>query len=68
METIVINSSEPTKTKQIINYLNEIQVSFTVQKEEEKSYDPEFVERILKSKTQYKEGKFTTIKTEDLWK
>lgn len=34
----------------------------------QKAYNPEFVEKIKKSREQYKEGDFTVIKTEDLWK
>jgi hypothetical protein len=68
METILINTTEPSKTEQIIAFLKEIQVSFKVKKKAEKPYDPAFVERILKSREEYKEGKYTTIKTEDLWK
>lgn len=31
-------------------------------------YDPEFVAKIKKSDKNFAEGKFTTIKVEDLWK
>lgn len=34
----------------------------------EKPYNPEFVAKILESQQQYKDGKYTAIKTEDLWK
>ena len=34
----------------------------------QQAYNPEFVEKIKKSREQYKEGDFTVIKTEDLWK
>ena len=35
---------------------------------EEKSYDPEFVKKILKSREDAKQGKSVTIPLEDLWK
>ena len=31
-------------------------------------YNPEFVDKVLEADQQIKEGKFTAIKTEDLWK
>ena len=68
METIVINTTEPSKIEQIIAFLKEIQVSFKVKKKEEKPYDPAFVERILKSREQHKEGKGRVVKIDDLWK
>jgi hypothetical protein len=68
METIVINTSEQSKKEQIIAFLKEIQVSFKVEKKEEKPYDPAFVERILKSREQHKAGKGRIVKIEDLWK
>ena len=69
METIVINTEEPSKMKQIIAFLNSLNVSFELKKNKKtKEYNKEFVEKIERSRKEYKEGKFTTIKTEDLWK
>jgi len=37
--------------------------------EEDKSpYNPEFVEKIKRSEEDFKVGRFTAIKTDDLWK
>jgi hypothetical protein len=36
--------------------------------EGESPYDPEFVEKINRSKNDFKTGKFKTIKTDNLWK
>jgi len=36
--------------------------------EEEKSYSPEFVERVLLAKEEIKQGKGVKIATKDLWK
>ena len=36
--------------------------------QEEKPYNPEFVAKIMRSKKDFEEGRFTAIKTEDLWK
>ena len=69
METIVINTEEPSKMKQIIAFLNSLNVSFELKKNKKtKEYNKEFVEKIERSRKEYKEGKFTTIKMEDLWK
>ena len=38
------------------------------EKDNESPYDPEFVERILRSSQQAKEGKYTIISIEDMWK
>ncbi|PKP07820.1 MAG: hypothetical protein CVU08_15985 [Bacteroidetes bacterium HGW-Bacteroidetes-3] len=35
---------------------------------EEKTYDPEFVKKILKAREDSKQGKSVTIPLEDLWK
>ena len=35
---------------------------------EEEPYNPEFVAKIMRSKKDLEEGRFTAIKTEDLWK
>ena len=35
---------------------------------EEEPYNPEFVAKIMRSKKDFDEGRFTVIKTEDLWK
>ncbi len=36
--------------------------------EEEKPYNPEFVERVLSAKEEIKQGKGVKIATKDLWK
>ncbi len=36
--------------------------------EEEKPYDPKFVERVLEAKEEIKQGKGVKIATKDLWK
>ena len=36
--------------------------------EEEKSYNPKFVERVLLAKEEIKQGKGVNIATKDLWK
>ena len=43
-------------------------LSFETKKEEETPYNPEFVAKIMRSRKDFEEGRFTSIKTEDLWK
>ncbi len=35
---------------------------------EDNPYNPEFVAKIMRSKKDFEAGRFTAIKTEDLWK
>jgi len=67
MSIIEVNTDAPTLSK-IIEYLQSLQVNFKIKEDEDSPYDPEFVERILRSKQQAREGKFTIIPLEDLWK
>ncbi len=66
METIIINA-EPKKIKAILEFLKAFDVAFEVKKTE-KVYNVDVVAEVLKSKQEYKDGKYTAIKTEDLWK
>ena len=67
METIIIKTDKEKRLK-ITEFLNALQVSFTVSKKDEKPYNPEFVERILKSREQHKQGKGRVVSIDDLWK
>jgi F420-0:gamma-glutamyl ligase len=50
METIVINTAEPSKMEQIIAFLNSLNVSFELKKlKKTKEYDPEFVKMVLEA-------------------
>lgn len=73
METIIIKANK--KQSKIVKAFLEMQnVKFDSSptqkngKDNESPYDPEFVERILRSSQQAKEGKGRMIKLEDLWK
>jgi hypothetical protein len=71
MDTLIIHS-DPSKTKALAAFLKAFDIAFEIKKTKKnvnkESYNPEIVKTILESKQQYKDGKFTTIKTEDLWK
>ncbi|MBK7809614.1 MAG: hypothetical protein KA270_09130 [Saprospiraceae bacterium] len=73
MDTIIIKANKK-QSKIVREFLETQKVKFDItpkkkgKDEGECPYDPEFVERILKSSQQAKEGKYTIISVEDLWK
>jgi ribosomal protein L4 len=64
--TIKVYPDDKEQTKAIKSILKAFKIKFKV--EEEKSYNPEFVERILLAKEEIKKGKGVKIATKDLWK
>ena len=73
METIIITANKK-QSKIVKAFLETQKVKFDSSptqkngKDNESPYDPEFVERILRSSQQAKEGKYTIISIEDMWK
>lgn len=67
METLVIKIDEESKLSKIKDFLDSIQVSFTVKKKAEKPYDPEFVKMVLERSENAKKGNTTRINPNDLW-
>lgn len=75
METIIIKANKK-QSKIVKAFLETQKVNFDsspIHKngkdvDNDSPYDPEFVERILRSSQQAKEGKGRIIKLEDLWK
>jgi hypothetical protein len=74
METIIIKANKK-QSKIVKAFLETQKVKFDsspTQKNEKDvdygPYDPEFVERILRCSQQAKEGKYTIISIEDMWK
>ncbi len=73
MDTIIVKANKK-QSKIVREFLESQKVKYAVSSEEqildeEKSpYDPEFVEMILRSSQQAKEGKGRIIKIDDLWK
>ena len=66
MEAIILYP----KSKEQADLFEQLARALNVQfeKKDESPYNQEFVEKIKRSENNYKEGKFTTIKVEDLWK
>ncbi len=62
MLTIEINTDATTLSK-IVDYLNALEVKFTVKETEEEAYDPEFVEMVLKAS----KGKSTKVNPGNIW-
>jgi hypothetical protein len=66
MEEQEIFIAHPKTTEQVTAlraFMLAMKIKFEVK---ERPYDPEFVEKIHKSKKQIEEGKFTEVKTEEL--
>ena len=73
METIIIKANKK-QSKIVKAFLETQNVKFDSSptqkngKDNESPYNPEFVERILRSSQQAKERKYTIISIEDMWK
>ena len=68
MEAIILHPKNKTQLSLLKNLAKEMGMSFETKKEEETPYNPEFVAKIMRSRKDFEEGRFTAIKTEDLWK
>jgi len=66
MEMLIVHPKNQEQLLAVESILKMLKIDF--QKEQESSYDPEFVAKIKKSEQNFKNGNFTTIKVEDLWK
>ncbi len=66
METIIVHPKNQKQLATVEAILKAIDVEF--EKEKDSPYNAEFVAKIKKSEKNFKEGKFITIKVEDLWK
>lgn len=65
MDTLIIKP----KNKKDLKIITDIAKRFNADvRRTESPYNPEFVDKVLEADQQIKEGKFTAIKTEDLWK
>jgi len=65
METVIAHPENKEKLAALKAFMKALEIRF----EEEKSpYNPEFVEKIKRSEEDFKAGRYTAIKTEELWK
>lgn len=65
METLIVRPKNQKQLAAIKAVLKALDVTF---QKEKADYDPAFVEKIKKSEKNFEEGKYTTLKVEDLWK
>jgi hypothetical protein len=68
MEVITIHPKNKEQVDALEIILNAMKIPFNKSKTKKSPYDPEFVAKIKRSEKNFSEGKFTTIKVEDLWK
>lgn len=66
METIIIHPKSKQEARLFEQLAKALNVPF--KREEKSPYDPEFVAKIKRAEKNAKEGKFSIIKVEDLWK
>jgi hypothetical protein len=65
METLIVKPKTKEQLTALKAFIKALKIDF---KSEKDSYDPEFVEKILKGREDIKNGKGVRISTEDLWK
>ena len=70
MEAIILHPKNKSQLSLLKKLAKEMGVAFETKKQEaeEETYNPEFVAKIMRSRKDFEEGRFTSIKTEDLWK
>ena len=68
MEAIILRPKTKRQLSIFKNIAMEMGIPFEIINNNENPYDPEFVAKIMRSKKDFEEGRFTAIKTEDLWK
>ncbi len=62
----IVHPANSEQASALKAFIKALKIKFEVTTE--KAYNSEFVAKIEESREQYKEGDFTVIKTEDLWK
>jgi len=65
METLIVHPENKEQLKAVKAVLKELKVEFETRKS---PYDPQFIEKIEKGEQEFKEGKYTSISLDDVWK
>jgi hypothetical protein len=65
METLIVHPENKAQLNAVKQVLKAMKISF---EKKEKPYNPEFVKKILQGDKDFKEGNFTKIDLESLWK
>ena len=70
MEALILHPNNKSQLSLLKKLAKEMGVAFETKKyvAEGETYNPEFVAKIMRSKKDFEEGRFTVIKTADLWK
>jgi hypothetical protein len=70
MEVLILHPNNKSQLSLLKKLAKEMGVAFETKKyvAEEETYNPEFVAKIMRSRKDFEEGRFTVIKTADLWK
>ena len=63
-DILIVHPSNDEQVTVLKTILEALKIKFEISKEE--TYNPEFVKKILESKKQISEGKFTEVKAENL--
>lgn len=63
-EVYIIKPESKEQANALKAFVKALKMKFEVTKE--KPYDPEFIEKIKKSKKEYQEGKYTTVDKDNL--
>ncbi len=63
METLIVHPENKEQLTALKAFMKALKISFTEQKAD---YDPEFVEKIQKSRAQVKNGETRTVNIDDL--
>jgi len=64
--TYIVHPENEEQASALKAFVKALKIKFEIAKD--KPYNPEFVEKIKRSKLQHTQGKDKVIKTEDLWK
>ena len=67
MEAIILRPKTKRQLSIFKNIAMEMGIPFEIINNNENPYDPEFVAKIMRSKKDFEEGRFTAIKTENLF-
>lgn len=65
MERLIVHLENKAQLNAVKQVLKAMKVSF---EKKEQPYNPEFVEKILQGDKDFKEGNFTKVDLENLWK
>jgi len=65
MERLIVHPENKAQLNAVKQVLKAMKVSF---EKKEQPYNPEFVEKILQGDKDFKEGNFTKVDLENLWK